>query len=314
MANNEDKSTLNCLKILIKDLRDMQHDLNSNFQNEQFMQNQLIIACEKVPACRFACYKPNLTLAGQITDLKNSITSYEKTHRSENYQINTENFFTNRRYRNNDRKFQSRQSSSRAFIPYRSRSFNQNLNATYNRRKKKFFVCHKKKCWSNNHTDKKKDETNIKFKNDFIKRYDRRFNQYIIDFEGISEEEEKDDLNNSNAEMKTFVLNAIFKFSFPKVENSETFFISFDALQDAKVMITNLSQRAFKHELGIMNTESLKKLHDSETSDPFAYVISDRYTSDEFYGIMIDTGASKYSAAGYGQYFAYKAIHEVNCR
>ena len=155
MTNNERKSTLNCLKILIKDLRDMQHDLDPNLQNEQFMQNQLIIVCEKVPTCRFACYKPNSTLARQITDLKNSITSYEKIYRSENYQMNTKNFFTDRRYRGgNDRKFQFCQSSSRALIPYRSRPFNQN--ATYNRRKKKCFACHKKDCWSNNHTDKKK--------------------------------------------------------------------------------------------------------------------------------------------------------------
>ena len=312
MANNEGKSTLDCFKILIKDLRDMQHDLNSNFQNEQFMQNQLIIACEEVPACRFACYKPNPTLAEQITDLKNSITSYEKTHRSENYQMDTKNFFTDRRYRGgNDRKFQFRQSSSRAFISYRSRSFNQNLNATfYNRRKKKCFVCHKKNCWSSNHTDKKKNEVNIKFKNDFIKRYDRRPNQYITDFEGILEmkEEKKDDLNNLNAEMKTFVLNAISELSFFKVENSETFFTSFGALQNAEIMIINLNQRAFKHGLEI--TEFINQFHEFEASDFFAYVVSDRYTSDEFYEIMIDTDAFKYSIVGYGQYLAYKTIND----
>ena len=309
MTSNENKSTLNCLKILIKDLRDMQHGLDPNLQNEQFMQNQLIIVCEEVPACRFACYKPNSTLAGQIIDLKNSIISYEKTHRSENYQMDTENFFTDRRYRGNDRKFQPRQSSSRAFISYRSRPFNSN--ATYNRRKKKCFVCHKKGCWSNNHTDKKKDETNIKFKNDFIKRYDRRFNQYITDFENIPEmkKEKKDDLNNPNAKMKTFVLNATSEFSFPKIENSETFFTSFATLQDAEIMIINLNQRAFKH--GLKITEPLTS-HDTETSDPFAYVISDRYISNEFYEIMIDTDASKYSTVDYEQYLAYKTIHEVN--
>ena len=37
MTNNEGKFTLDCFKILIKDLRDMQHDLDFNFQNEQFM-------------------------------------------------------------------------------------------------------------------------------------------------------------------------------------------------------------------------------------------------------------------------------------
>ena len=109
--------------------------------------------------------------------------------------------------------------------------------------------------------------------------------------------------------MKTFVLNAISESSFFKVENSETFFISFGALQNAEMMTINLSQRAFKHELEI--TESLIS-HDSEAFDPFAYVISDRYTSDEFYGIMIDTDVSKYSIVDYEQYFAYKTIHEIN--
>ena len=38
-TKNENKSTLDCFKILIKNLRDMQHDLDPNLQNEQFMQN-----------------------------------------------------------------------------------------------------------------------------------------------------------------------------------------------------------------------------------------------------------------------------------
>ena len=111
--------------------------------------------------------------------------------------------------------------------------------------------------------------------------------------------------------MKNFILNAISAASIsPKLENSETFFISFGTLQHAKIMTVNFNQRAFEHELGII--EFLNKFHDSETSDSFAYVVSDRYISDEFYGIMIDTDASKYSTAGYEQYFAYKAIYDVN--
>ena len=111
--------------------------------------------------------------------------------------------------------------------------------------------------------------------------------------------------------MKTFVLNATSESSSFKVE-TETFFTSFGALQNAEMMIINLNQRVFKHGLKIMNIEFLKKLHDSETSDPFAYVVSNRYISDEFYGIMIDTDASKYSTVGYEQYLTYKAIHEIN--
>ena len=118
MANNEGESTLDCLKILIKDLRDMQHGLDPNFQNEQFMQNQLIIVCEEVSTCRFACYKPNPTLAGQITDLKNSIISYEKTHPT----YATDTYFTDRRYASKPRqRYLDRppESSNRSFVSYR---------------------------------------------------------------------------------------------------------------------------------------------------------------------------------------------------
>ena len=41
-------------------------------------------------------------------------------------------------------------------------------------------------------------------------------------------------------------------------------------------------------------------------SDPFTYIISERYISDEFYEIMIDTEVLKQLIARYRQYLAYK--------
>ena len=43
-----------------------------------------------------------------------------------------------------------------------------------------------------------------------------------------------------------------------------------------------------------------------QEQDPFAYITTKRYTSKEFYGVIIDIGASKKSTAGYRQYLAYK--------
>jgi len=34
--------------------------------------------------------------------------------------------------------------------------------------------------------------------------------------------------------------------------------------------------------------------------DPFVYITTERYTPKEFYGVMIDIGASKKSTVGYG--------------
>ena len=47
------------------------------------------------------------------------------------------------------------------------------------------------------------------------------------------------------------------------------------------------------------------------SQDPFTYnatTTTSRYTSDNFIGIMIDTGASKRSTAGYGQFQAFQRL------
>ena len=306
---NEGKSMIDCLNILVNELRHLQHDFSLELQNEIFMQNQLIIGCEKMPTCQLTCYKHSSTLTDQIIDLHTSINAYEKSHRSGS---ETENFFIDRRYHrgsdrgSNNQKFQFRQSSFRVFIFYQSRS-------RPPRGKKKCFVCDKKGCWSINHTDKKKNETMIRFKNKLGRDIDKKSFHYIIEVERINPDqknEENDDLNDLNEIMKNFILNAISVAStFFKFENFETFFTSFEALQHAEVMIINLNQRAFEHGLEII---SIEFLNDFEASDPFAYVISDRYISDEFYEIMIDTDASKYSIVDYEQYLIYKAIYDVN--
>jgi hypothetical protein len=47
--------------------------------------------------------------------------------------------------------------------------------------------------------------------------------------------------------------------------------------------------------------------------DPFVYINTlARYISQEFYNIMIDTGALRRLIIGYGQYLAYKKISNIN--
>jgi len=46
--------------------------------------------------------------------------------------------------------------------------------------------------------------------------------------------------------------------------------------------------------------------------DPFAYITTERYTPKEFYGVIIDIGASKKSTVGYGQYLIYKTTTDDN--
>ena len=124
---------IDCLNILVNELRHLQHGFSPELQNELFMQNHFIIVCENVAACRLACYKHSPTLIDQIADLHTSIISYEKSHRE------TKNFFTDRRYRSMGN-FKFKQ-SFRAQIFHRSFRFR-----PPDRKKKKCFVCEKKEC------------------------------------------------------------------------------------------------------------------------------------------------------------------------
>ena len=46
--------------------------------------------------------------------------------------------------------------------------------------------------------------------------------------------------------------------------------------------------------------------------DLFIYITTERYTPKEFYGVIIDIGASKKSTVGYKQYLTYKTTVNDN--
>ena len=74
--------------------------------------------------------------------------------------------------------------------------------------------------------------------------------------------------------------------------NTNTFMTSVGTIHQAETMTAYLANCSFDHAI----TEADPALTPHE-SDPFTYITSKKYTSDKFYGIMIDTGASKRSIA-----------------
>ena len=81
--------------------------------------------------------------------------------------------------------------------------------------------------------------------------------------------------------------------------------------------MTVLADRSFIHSIAPENWPASTPVGPvidatDREQDPFAYITTERYTPKEFYGVMIDTGASKKSTAGYGQYLAYKATTNEN--
>jgi hypothetical protein len=66
---NPTKSKLDCLQLLIKDLRHLQHGLDFEMHIDKFLHNKLILACQDLEARKYACYKPAESVAGLINDL-----------------------------------------------------------------------------------------------------------------------------------------------------------------------------------------------------------------------------------------------------
>jgi hypothetical protein len=87
---NIGKSTLKCLQILIKDLRHLQHRLDTSLKTDKFLHNKLIIAYQDLELYKYAYYKPADTLASLINNLRSSITIYKAC----NPLVNTQAFIT----------------------------------------------------------------------------------------------------------------------------------------------------------------------------------------------------------------------------
>ena len=154
-----------------------------------------------------------------------------------------------------------------------------------------------------------------RFKNHINKHLDKRISQYIVDYESHEDNPNNDsecdtDEEEINEKMKILMLNISAISNDSDVENIEGFFTSFGPItQNADTMATDLTNRAFTHSIKLVsdftiNVDTKISIVDPNT-DPFAYIATERYTANEFYGIMIDTGASKRFTVDYGQFLTY---------
>jgi hypothetical protein len=89
-------------------------------------------------------------------------------------------------------------------------------------------------------------------------------------------------------------------------------------------IVTKLADRAFIHALtgakpsteatkGVISPWTEPGFTTPEAPEPIAsYIATTRYTPDKFYGVVIDTGASQKSTAGYNQFLAYGKTYPTN--
>jgi hypothetical protein len=172
----------------------------------------------------------------------------------------------------------------------------------------------------------------------------KRIDQYIAEYEELEKLDSDENDQNTNdeliKEMKALMIDfSSFLLSFEKNENVETFIIIFESIKNLELITIDLINRSFSHYLidvhtdmndQSLNDQSQKFIHlqislkneffiiilhiiivhidmKNTSSDSFAYVmIFDRYISEKFYEMMIDSNASTKSTAEYDQYLAFK--------
>jgi hypothetical protein len=144
MSFNESKSMNECLQLLIKELRHLQHDLGSILRIDDFIHNKLVNACQKISACQYACFKSSDSLTELINDLKSSIVIYQKAHFIEFFFLIEFIFFIDRRYHRN---FSLRISQNREYQNREQhREYQDRRNQGQERTEKMCFVCKKEEC------------------------------------------------------------------------------------------------------------------------------------------------------------------------
>jgi len=147
IAENSNKTTAECLQILITNLKKIQQCLNPKLRNSDFYYNKLVTACQGVPACRYAISDPLADLGILVSKLQSVITAYKKKKSIDKTQ--TQVYFTNRRYHREDKSGRSRDrnrpwQSSQSSRPWQDRPTNRYTN----RPTPRCFVCKKEGCRS----------------------------------------------------------------------------------------------------------------------------------------------------------------------
>ena len=282
--HGDGKSLEECLDTLIKQLRDIQRGLPPEYRTEGSLRDRLINACNNVEACVYACLKPSPTLEGLCSDLRSSIVAHKKVHESKQ-SATGQVFYTDRKYHTPNRPNR---------LPGR---YGKDMRRNG---RKQCFICHKEGCWSTKHPQEERSRSIESFRQRFRPGIDRHIRQYIADYEGeeadpcIEDNEGCDD--GSQDDIEAMIMDIELDDG-DNNDAAEHFMTSYGNVNGYN-MLAQLNNQSIRHAI----TRS------AINDDASAFTIGQRYTSDKFYGIMIDTGASNWSTAGYGQYLAYKAL------
>jgi hypothetical protein len=295
IAENPEKDTLQCVMLLIDTLRKLQYGLEVSLRIEPLLHTKVVTACQGHVACRYAVSDPPARFGDLINKLQSSVTTYEKEQ-----SLNSSTYYT-------DRQYKSSNDHSHSHRPY--------ARLHTDKRKNTCWICGKPDCRSWKHTQKEQDDAKQQYRdrkiqynklNPKVRNFESRFNkiyrQHVMDFEGDGSDDELPEIFDS-------LLMDDDKDEEPQATQ---FFTVGKLLPNSNLLdqplagnfITNeLANKALLHQL----TAGIPYLTDEPTE---ALLTGDipRYGSQHFHGIVIDTGAAKFSTAGYPQFRALQRV------
>ena len=274
------KSTYENVQLLINRLRQLQYGIMPDLRTVTFLHNKIVTACQGSPACRYAVSDPPSDLGGLINKLQSSITSYEKEKEQESI---SESYYTDRRFRKNKP---------------------QERNQPQTRQNNTCYICKRENCRSWKHTQKEQEESKARFRfrnssrlntnaPNFESRFNKAYQQYITEFEGDDEEED-----NLGGTFEALLVDT----TAPTTSTESTEQIPLTDSATEQFIAQTLVNRTYLHQL-TLDQPSKTRAPEPKVIDCLATETS-RYNTDQFYGIVIDTGASEVSTAGYGQFQA----------
>lgn len=273
-----EKAKSEVFAIMIDKLRSMQRSLDPEYRTPGALINKITASVVDMPPCATAVLLPVQNVSALVHNITSSLEHFDAAHKAEKLQPllplpdPSTIYYTDRKYRQN--------SSDR---PYR---YPRRPPPPPRSRKKICIICKKEGCWSRQHSKKEQADYWNKQRNA----------AYLLE-EGGQEDQEDDGEDDEYTE--DLDLEALELDSEKETFLSDTFesFTCCNSSVPADIALAHyhrLADEAIQHALSVLAPQ---------TSNTFT--LSGRYGSDIFRGVMLDTGASTISTAGYAQAQAY---------
>lgn len=207
IKKNSDKTRLECLELMLDNLRAAQKGLSERYQADHVLRDQALNACYGVPECHLALFKPAPTFEGLCADLRAAISTAARSKESSSFLMEPDDVdsygqhFTDRTFGGQAKRYPPRpyegntSSFPRPQIPgsFRGKqSYGTQLppGNGNGRPPKKCYVCEKVGCWSTRHTEQERKAVFSKTKETFTTSYDctdEDIEAFLSAFEGEEE-------------------------------------------------------------------------------------------------------------------------------